>query len=86
MPSWSEPRYVVGKERPTLNQRMILVESGVVMPEAAVVEDERGCVVAVMENHGIAPVEVNEGQGGRGRILSGEGRKDCSSGDSGGDG
>ncbi len=37
------------------------MESGVVMPEAAVEEDECGCVVVMMENHGVEPVEVQEG-------------------------
>ena len=32
------------------------------LPEAAVEEDESGCVVVVMENRGYAPVEVKEGQ------------------------
>ena len=35
---------------------------GVTLPEAAVEEDESGCVVVVMENRGYAPVEVKEGQ------------------------
>ena len=36
--------------------------SGIVMAEAAVEEDADGCVVVVMENHGVTPVEVQEGQ------------------------
>ena len=39
-----------------------LVRDGVTLPEAAVEEDESGCVVVVMENRGYAPVEVKEGQ------------------------